>query len=129
GVVQRDRLVDHGAALALYIELGRGVHQFGGVGLCHRRAWHLTRGLNGPVDVQETSALLVGRSSHVGRRAGQDLLHHGRRRRSAVVAVTVGLDDVSGGAGDERGRLAGAAEGLGRKRKWSLTRAGGGEGQ
>ncbi len=50
----------------------------------------------------------------VGRRAGEDLLHWWRRGGSAV-GVTVGLDHVGGGAGDEGGRLAGAAKGLSRK--------------
>ena len=66
--------------------------------------------------VQQAGALLVCRSPDVGCRAGEDLLHLGWRRGGTAVAVTVGLDHVGGGAGDEGGRLAGAAKGLGRKR-------------
>ena len=94
-----------------------------------RRARHLAGRLNGRVDVQQASALLVCVSPDVGCRAGEDLLHLGWRRGGTAVGVTVGLDHVGGGAGDERGRLAGAAKGLGRKWQRCLAGAGGSERQ
>ena len=93
-----------------------------------RRARHLAGRLNGRVHVQEASALLVCLSPDVGCRAGEDLLHLGWRRGGAAVGVTVGLDHVGGGAGDEGGRLAGAAKGLSRKWRY-LANAGGSERQ
>src|SRR6516165_2958032 len=72
-----------------------------------RRARHLAGRLNGRVHVQQASALLVRRSPDVGGRAGEDLLHLRRRRGGTAVGVTVGLDHVGGGAGDEGARLAG----------------------
>src|SRR5487761_1483404 len=80
-----------------------------------RRARHLAGRLNGRVHVQEASALLVCPSPDVGCRAGEDLLHLGWRRGGTAVGVTVGLDHVGGGAGDEGGRLAGVANGLSRR--------------
>ena len=92
------------------------------------RARHLPGRLNGGVDVQQAGALLVGGGPDVGRGAGEDLLDLGRGRAGAAVGVTVGLDHVGGGAGDERRRLAGTAERLGRQRR-GLACSGGGEGQ
>src|SRR5215831_15838239 len=84
-----------------------------------RRARQLARRLHGREHVQEVSALLVCVSADVGCRAGEDLLHLGWRRGGAAVGVTVGLDHVGGGPGDEGGRLAGAAKAL--SRKWRLV--------
>ena len=112
--------MDRRAARALHVELAGVVHQFGGAGLRLRRAWHLAGRLNGRVDVQQAGALLVCRGPDVGCRAGEDLLHLGWRRGGTAVGVTVGLDHVGGGAGDEGSRLAGAAKGLSRKRRCRL---------
>ena len=92
------------------------------------RARHLAGRLNGRVHVQQASALLVCLSPDVGCRAGEDLLHLRWRRGGTAVGVTVGLDHVGGGAGDEGGRLAGAAKGLSRKWRY-LAGAGGSERQ
>ena len=114
-VVQADALAGDCPAVAGQVELRRLGDQGGRAAAgAERRAGHLLRGPDGGVDVQQARPLLVGGRVDVGRRAGQDVLDHGRRGAGAVVGVPVGLDHVGRGAGDERCRLAGPAHGLGR---------------
>ena len=72
--------------------------------------------LDRAVGVHLAGTLLGGRQAQVGRRAGEDLLDQRGGGAHAVVGLLVRLDHQRRAARDERGRLAGTAEVLDRRR-------------
>ena len=114
-----DAPLGRGPALSAQIKLRRSDEQV----LPDGRAAERLRGLDCGERVHLAGALLDGWHVQIGRRAREQLADDRRGRRRAVVALPVGLDDERRSAGDERRRLARAAEALQRRRLAGEVRA------